>query len=546
MTRPFSQTDLSLVLGIPDFGSYRDQIQSIFDVGPERILFAPDFQPTFAKHVRCRGAKFIDETQLNIQALLARMGPGAFVVVGSYLYEPMLPHLHKFKSVQWFVGTPIEDRLIVSDTQEMKGNHNRALPYLEYCLERKRANIRALREDPMQVVKWLGGVPLSLDTEAPPLWDATKHKLDLDDIDPDSPLDRFLGAVVCFIIGDACGVPYELSLKSVSQHSTKELLYPIDLTLCLRTRARFGHFRCSVPGQASDDTTMLGLAIDGLQNGPDWRHRARRYINWAKSKIRPAGMGYTTEKRFKTEPKGRNRAQQLAAFEELWKERSAQCTDESQSNGPLMRALAFVALPEVDRAVRLAREDATLSNANAPVQNCVEFLVRWLWTLVHNPNTSLDPLQLAASLDDDELVRQVKSALGGGRPSESLSKPSKGWCYNPIWCVIRAYGLRETSVHTAIERTLNLGRDTDTDTNCAIVGSAIGASVGLCAVLQQNDVTPLVEAVLNAPIEFTTMPLGDGAKHPRDIIAEAQHWFEVAQKIQCAVPGPGCKRRILQ
>lgn len=295
----------------------------------------------------------------------------------------------------------------------------------------------------------------------------------------------FLGQM----IGDALGGRYEFSEKSFGCEAKHVIEKDIGKTTGFLPMLGGGIFDLD-PGQITDDTEMAMALIMSIVKGRGIEDSIilDGYRNWYKSE--PFDIGKNTQFIFgnakNTSP---NISRQLA------KSFDANCKkiygSENLSNGGLMRIspLAIFAAPIVQKyqdkptlvsnlLLRFAYADTSLSHSSKDaLVASATFLALVAGNIVNGRDDFEKTIFLVklVSSESEKIKKIVERAMN----REKLNPPPTvniGYLGTALQlAILRSIQIKnkELSFHSALVSTIKLGGDTDT--NCAIVGAAIGA-----------------------------------------------------------------------
>jgi len=281
--------------------------------------------------------------------------------------------------------------------------------------------------------------------------------------------DRAFGSVVGAFLGDSIGSFTEFRNIVPEEIVEQALLMPGG-----------GPFNVS-PGQVTDDSELaLSLArgiVDGLICGrPDSIHEmiARRYGGWLAS--HPFDKGRTTYLALCT-------LLEKLPTDDGWAEdcirNSKKHNASSESNGGLMRATPLAVycatIDNENEVIQMVRTEQSLTHSNKTAQDAGVSYVLAIRHLIRGHG------DIVGALDT---VKRFVGGQGGGIQTylEQLSLPllpgnerigwaKIAWSY-AFGCLIRQMSFLESMRFV-------LRQAGDTDTNCAIVGGMIGASLGI-------------------------------------------------------------------
>lgn len=316
-------------------------------------------------------------------------------------------------------------------------------------------------------------------------------------------------AITCFLgqmTGDALGARYEFSQSSFHQTPLQVIQQDVDKTGFLPILGG-GIFKVD-PGQITDDTEMALALVDVLRKSKKIMgdNILKGYQRWAASQ--PFDMGNNTRYIF-THPKIRTTedARYLAArYNQQAKD---QYGEDNLSNGVLMRIspLGIIAAPMMyysinesplliaSNLINLAGVDTNLSHSSDTAVVASGVFIAIVAGNIAYGRQGLDlTLEIAGTIarQDSQIKgifdRAINGQLMNPPPTEKI-----GFLGTALHLAIHRtiqVAKSEISFHRAMVATVELGGDTDT--NCAIVGAAIGGLVDLKEIPKQ-----WVESVLN-------------------------------------------------
>lgn len=281
--------------------------------------------------------------------------------------------------------------------------------------------------------------------------------------------DRAFGCVIGAFIGDSIGSYTEF--RSIVDEDTAEKAL---------TMPGGGPFNLS-PGQVTDDSELaLSLArgiVDSLDwNCPDSIHEmiAKQYGAWLAS--HPFDKGRTTYMALCT-------LLDKKPTDEGW---AAECIRNSQkynapseSNGGLMRATPLAVycatINDVNEVIKLARVEQSLTHSNKTAQDAGISYVLAIRHLIRERGDVRGAIDIVKKFVQDQegdihtyLDQLYRPLLPG---NERIGWAKIAWTY-AFRCLTRDLSYLESM-------RMVLRQAGDTDTNCAIVGGMIGASLGI-------------------------------------------------------------------
>jgi len=377
-------------------------------------------------------------------------------------------------------------------------------------------------------------------------------------------LDRIAGMIIGAATGDALGAPSEFKYNRNIMPYTGWIIYAPRLLI------RMQGYHTAVVGQPTDDTemslTLLRSLIDN--NGYQPKLIVKDYLNWAYHKpftyldssgnihsknTRPFGMGINTKslfgqiktvngyvkryrKKFNQDPL--LELEQSSQYNRL----NLQSTEvrSNQGNGSLMRLYPLALLPDGIRE-QATIIDCQLTNPSIVNLDCSLYAVRVLRTLLLGESAT-NALHKAGQhiYHSYEIIETVQQALR----KEKRDISSGGWVLHALYIAIRSL-IEFDRYDLAMDWIIKLGGDTDT--NAAIAGAWLGASIGYQNLLSegetyyinsegiiQDDYSPSYTTTtrnaynFNRVLNVTTLD-GD---YPRPKQYRLQDFHELIQKIE--------------
>jgi ADP-ribosylglycohydrolase len=295
-------------------------------------------------------------------------------------------------------------------------------------------------------------------------------------------MDKSLGSVIGAFIGDSMGSFLEFKLNVTSEE--------VELALTMPGGGPFN----LIPGQVTDDSELaIALAraliedpFDRLDGEDDleyelriWEKRgdvgrydnptiAKHYIEWFNSK--PFDRGSTIA----------NALLNATTAEDCYK--NAARSGRSESNGGLMRIsplAVYCSTVADDGLVELmVRSEQSMTHSNTTVQNAAIVYVLAIRSLIRDKSSedAFEKVYRFKSIRDwigmgNANLNDYIAAIDDRIPAnEHIGHAKIAWSY-------AFYHLKRESSYIEAMRDV-LSRGGDTDTNCAIVGGLIGASLG--------------------------------------------------------------------
>ena len=278
--------------------------------------------------------------------------------------------------------------------------------------------------------------------------------------------DRAFGSVIGAFIGDSIGSFTEFRNDVSEEIAEQALLMPGG-----------GPFNVS-PGQVTDDSELaLSLArgiVDGLKHSNIHEMIARRYGEWLAS--RPFDKGRTTYLALHT-------LLEKSSTDDGWAEdcihNSQKHNARSESNGGLMRATPMAVycatIDDENEVIQTTRTEQSLTHSNKTAQDAGISYVLAIRHLIRERGDIVGALDTVKRFVNDQRS-DIKSYLDQlSRPllpgNERIGWAKIAWSY-AFYCLIRRMSFLESMKFV-------LRQAGDTDTNCAIVGGMIGASLGI-------------------------------------------------------------------
>jgi ADP-ribosylglycohydrolase len=285
----------------------------------------------------------------------------------------------------------------------------------------------------------------------------------------DETNDRFAGAILGTLVGDALGLPREgMSARRAAR---------VFGGAPLRHRFLFGR------GMMSDDTEHTCLTAQALLAHPDNPTAFAKSLAW---KLRfwllglPAGVGFGT----------------LRAILKLWIGfPPSKSGVRSAGNGPGMRAPIIGACLsyEVDKLKEFVRASTLITHSDPKAsEGALAVALCAAYAVNHKPGdveAGWLLAQVGDYLEDTELIdllSNVNTQLAAGAPvaqfasSLGLDKGVSGYMYHTVPVAIFAWLRHMHSFREAVGNVILLGGDTDT--TGAIVGALAGATLGASAI----------------------------------------------------------------
>lgn len=282
-------------------------------------------------------------------------------------------------------------------------------------------------------------------------------------------IEHALGAVIGAFVGDACGASLEFA-GSISEAGVEHAM-----TLPGGGVLRMG------PGQITDDSELAMCQINALksrhpiegfpgQDLLDWYHR------WFMSN--PFDYGTTTSNAL--------HPNYTMTYEDHIS-RVGEVNKTSKSNGSMMRATplcVWIRNLELDKRAEFMKADSALTHPNPSVLDACAIYGIGVSTLVTTNGDKDSAITNMSNWSIQNAHPEVQSWLKQSTSVDLSQFKVQDQAGFVKWGFILAlYFLRnETSYQDAIQQTLLLGGDTDT--NAAIVGGMIGAFHGVTGIPQ--------------------------------------------------------------
>ena len=304
--------------------------------------------------------------------------------------------------------------------------------------------------------------------------------------------DKLAGCIIGLAVGDALGVPHEF--KNQRNNIYTGLLYLIP-TFTFRNGTRR-----DVIGQYSDDTEMsLCILRSVIQQGHyDRNQMILSYEKWAEHS---KAMGKNTRALLKG-------VKTISGYQKRYQKIFGVPVSEwTQSNGSLMRAaiLAFVK----DRTAII--EDCTLTNPH-PINIQCNIIYCFMITVCNYPKH----LVIEVIIEDNyypEILDTIREAIqdvpttahspDNHQRIRNLQAIGKGWVLHGLYCAVWGWYHFE-SYQEAIDAIIRRGGDTDT--NAAIAGALIGATLGYDKLIQENRTRENIQIVRTADFNLGENP----------------------------------------
>jgi ADP-ribosylglycohydrolase len=298
-------------------------------------------------------------------------------------------------------------------------------------------------------------------------------------------MDAARGALYGLAMGDALGAPHEFTRWNKHEY---------DGTLRHRAKV-FYRFQNRelwyAVGQTTDDTEMTMALLGALVKGRGEYRRdlaVEAYLAWANSGN--IGMGKNTRALFK---KGKTVNSYEKAYAELYG--TEEQRQKSQSNGCLMRCSPLAIMLCIDHETRMkaAERDCRLTNPSDVAVDACRTYVTLLAYLIHEERTPGDSIRefasaaIAHALQSEAKTPEVKQTVKDATTPDHQRDLSvnKGHVLHGLYATVRCLAAHWLDVHTpytihprAMAWCIELHPNSDTDTNAAIVGAAVGALVG--------------------------------------------------------------------
>jgi ADP-ribosyl-[dinitrogen reductase] hydrolase len=298
--------------------------------------------------------------------------------------------------------------------------------------------------------------------------------------------DRVVGTVLGLALGDALGAPFEFSRRHEIPNPVPALVRP---------------WMGEPPGTTTDDTAMARNLVRSLaeRGSLDAADLMSRHVEWLRSD--PRDVGSLTRRVLRRVERG-ERAEDAAR--EVWEERGPEV---SAGNGsvmycaPLGAAYAnrpisligvapwFSALTHFDERCRTAVMAVTLSVAALIRGEAPEAAVR-------------KAIEVVLDRPGGEELEFLIDAAGSER---AIDGPDQGFCLYAAAIGLQTVA-RSGDVEEELLRVVSLGGDTDT--NAAVAGALLGATMGASG-LSQRWLDRLVDAELIRAEAERLIPLAE-------------------------------------
>jgi ADP-ribosylglycohydrolase len=278
-------------------------------------------------------------------------------------------------------------------------------------------------------------------------------------------MNKIWGMLDGVALGDALGAPHE---RYDGYHYTGRLEFEIVKKL------PFGRSKIYPVASVTDDTLMTMALLKVVHRGYSVAKAISAYQAFAKTcpfigKNTKAlfGTGKTPEMYFK---------KYHSHFET---DKGDQKRQETQPNGALMRCSPLAICFDRDHI----ESDCYLTNPNNVSYECNIVYLTALRQLLEGAMPEWDELFGLATEED------VIAALTDASNDEErdLSK-KKGWCCTAFYCAMRVLGWIMNEEITTFDEGIRwmMINNTDTDTNAAVVGALLGASLGYREISRQQ------------------------------------------------------------
>jgi ADP-ribosyl-[dinitrogen reductase] hydrolase len=275
---------------------------------------------------------------------------------------------------------------------------------------------------------------------------------------------RAVGSILGLALGDALGAPFEF-------RRAKDVPRPLPaLELA---------WRGGPAGSTTDDTAMARNLVRSLveRRGFDPDDLVARHLEWLASG--PPDVGNLTARVLGRVDHARARATGLGKLAEdtaraVWEERGPEV---SAGNGSVMYCgplgAAYASRP--DRLFDLAPRLSALTHFDARCATGVLAVTMAVAALIGGEDREESvgtALRAVADREGGEELEFLVQAVGGARP---IDGPDQGFCLFAAAAGLQALA-REGGFEEGLRRVVGLGGDTDT--NAAVAGALLGASVG--------------------------------------------------------------------
>lgn len=329
---------------------------------------------------------------------------------------------------------------------------------------------------------------------------------------PEIIKDNLAGCLMGLAVGDALGAPHEFQAQRSNQYTGK-------LYLAARFKFQYADWTNQV-GQYTDDTEMTLYSLRSIIEQGQY-DRDSILNNYMKLANDSRGMGKNTRELFKGVKTIKGYAKRWAAkFEN-----TAESTW-TQSNGSLMRCSLLSFLNDNHQAVitdcKLSNPSEINISSNLAYCKAIKMCATKLYTkdqvLEHVLNMELH----------ESVLQTIKEATQPNNPTRNdnsaiirdLTGNTKGWVLNALYCAF--YGWYQFDTYQqAIDTIIKFGGDTDT--NAAIAGALIGATIGYDQMMKEDRTAYNINIIRN-------LDLSNNTSNPRPIECSLADFDELIDK----------------
>lgn len=334
-------------------------------------------------------------------------------------------------------------------------------------------------------------------------------------------MDKFLGGLTSFVLGDCIGFPYE-------SHKSHFEFTPI-ITKQKFSFNRFKNEYTEYPlGCISDDTELLLALMDSVLelNEYNEENTILKYIEVA---TYCKTIGKNTRELFKG-------IKTIKGFRKRYDNKfgkTIEINSWTQSNGALMRCFPLIYSIDSDIItdcmitnpspvcvftnliyLEMCKTALETSNYNKIIhsgQNKINQLLLkkfesnqpiWDSYVYNHVNEFINPIQDVFN----DAIKKIPRNINGFK---------KGWCLNSFYCAI--YVLDMHDINEAFEWIIKGNYNSDTDTNCAIAGALLGCRLGYKKIMKSN-LTKTNWKIINETIDGNFISFGK--RYFEDILAE--------------------------
>ncbi len=263
--------------------------------------------------------------------------------------------------------------------------------------------------------------------------------------------DKFKGALMGLIVGDALGAPFEgMKSKNIKFDNKMESGGPHNI------RA----------GQWTDDSSMaLCLAESLIKDGFDLESQMGRYVKWFEN-------GYLSSKK-KSFGIGSNTS--LAITDYIQKKELPPQREKAAGNGSIMRLapIPMYFINNYDKTVYYSAKSSITTHNNIMAIDSCKFLGAFIYYAINGKDKDFLIGDLYKNMDlDERVLDRVKSDF---KNMERIDINSDAFVLNTLeaslWCFYNS-----DDYESAVKLAVNLGEDTDT--TAAVTGQMAGSFYG--------------------------------------------------------------------